>query len=103
MGGKQTLALAVFANALRHAAEHFNWGSEKMKSWVAYIIGLVSVATGACGSPVSGHPSATDSSISPEEMAIYETVLAPWLGKEKGRQLVNAQLSGPPSKDDPDI
>lgn len=36
-------------------------------------------------------------------MDIYETVLASWLGKEKGRQLVDEELSAPPSKDDPEF
>jgi len=36
-------------------------------------------------------------------MAVYETVLASWLGKEKGRHLVNEELSAAPSKSDPEF
>ena len=74
-----------------------------MKRWAGLAFGIVCVATAGCGSPVSSHSSVADSSISPEEMAVYETVLASWLGKEKGRQLINKELSAPPSKDDPEF
>jgi hypothetical protein len=36
-------------------------------------------------------------------LAVYQTVLASWLDREQGRQLVNERLSAPPSKDDPEF
>jgi hypothetical protein len=78
-------------------------GRSKMESWSALAIGLVSVATAACASPVSNHSPVTDSSISPNGMAVYDAVLASWLGREQSRQFGNEQLSAPPSKNDPEI
>jgi hypothetical protein len=71
-----------------------------MKSSTAMAIGIACIATSACGSSASSQSSATGSSVSPDEIAVYEVVLSSWLGQEKGRQLVNKQLSAPPSKSD---
>lgn len=71
-----------------------------MKGWIAFAIGLASVSTAGCAPTASGQPSVPDSSISKDEMAVYEVVLASWLDQERGQQLVNEQLSAPPSKED---
>jgi hypothetical protein len=74
-----------------------------MKSLATLSMGLLSVATAACGSPLSGHSSVANDSISPDEIAIYETVLGSWLGKQNDPQLVSEQLSAAPSKEDPEF
>jgi hypothetical protein len=64
---------------------------------------LASAPIPASTAPVSSQSSVADSSVSQDEMAIYNTVLASWLGKHQGRQLVNEKLSAPPSKHDPEF
>lgn len=73
-----------------------------MKSWVALAIALVLAPTAACAQRAPGEP--TDaSSITRDEMTVYETVLASWLGKEKRQQLVDENLSAAPSASDGDV
>lgn len=72
-----------------------------MRVWVALAVGLASVPTVAWGQQASSRSLVTDSSVSPEEMTIYEVVLDSWLGKQRGRQFVNQELSAPPLKSDP--
>jgi hypothetical protein len=74
-----------------------------MKRKIAFAIAVASVPAAACGEQASSHSLVADSSISPQEVAIYEVVLAAWLGKERGRQFVNQELSAPPSKSDPEL
>lgn len=72
-----------------------------MKSWIALWIGLFAVAVAA--QPTSALSAADLSSVSQEEAAVYEAMLASWLGKEQGRQLVNERLTAPPSQDDAQV
>lgn len=71
-----------------------------MRSWSALVLASVCISTASCGSHASNHPTAADSSVSPDELAVYETVLTSWLGSENRRQLVSYELSAPPSKQD---
>jgi hypothetical protein len=64
---------------------------------------LASASVPASAAQVSNPSAVTSPSVSQDEIAIYELVLASWLGKERGHQLVNEQLSAAPSRDDPDF
>lgn len=70
---------------------------------LAIVIGVVGVATAAGAALAAGQPSDAAPAISQDETAVYDAVLASWLGDEPGRQLVNATLSAPPSSSDPEF
>jgi hypothetical protein len=74
-----------------------------MKSWVALAVAVVLVPTAACGQRATGEPTVEASSITRDEISVYETVLASWLGKEKRQQLVDENLSAAPSAGDSDV
>jgi hypothetical protein len=52
--------------------------------------------------PAAGQQAGQTTAISPDERAIYETVLTAWLEPNHGRQYVNARLSPPPVASSPD-
>lgn len=71
-----------------------------MKNWLALMIGVVCVATSPGIAKADEHTASSASSIGPEERAVYEAVLASWLGADRGRQLVSIELSAPPTVSD---
>ena len=74
-----------------------------MKHGLALATAMVCAWVSA-GAAVAGDlPAGPALSINPDEQAVYETVLASWLGREQGRQRINQTLSPPPSTADPEV
>jgi hypothetical protein len=75
-----------------------------MKTLIAPSLGAVCIISGLAGAAFA-QPSSSISvpSISSEEQAVYEAVIAYWLGKQPGRQLVSVKLGPPPTMSDPDF
>lgn len=70
-----------------------------MKIWIASVVGISIGAAAICASVVFGHSSGSEPLVG-DEIAVYDAVLASWLGKEHRHQLVDQQLSAPPSSGD---
>lgn len=69
-----------------------------VKFWITFAFGLISIWA------IAKTASAADAvSITQDETAIYETVLASWLGESQDHQLVDSRLSARPSVADPDL
>jgi len=67
----------------------------------AFAVALASLSTLVRAEVPDAPPPTPAPAISQDEMAVYEIVLASWLGKERGPHLLDERLSAPPSEADP--
>jgi len=74
----------------------------KVKFLLAITTGVISASVAGFGAP-SPRDAPVSGSISQDEIAIYDAVLAPWSGQNPERQFVDFNLSAPPSPADPEL